>query len=183
MKKLLTFALILVLSMGAYAQTEHMTFVGIPLNGTIDQFQQKLISKGFVVNKEMNTILEKGLRAFKGTFVGEKADITVYYDTKTKQVYSAKSFFLNLSYKEVGERYNYLKNQIQEKYKDSLAYPEEKTEAGLKTFIASVGLGIITIWQDKDEGGRGYPNIYSLHISYTDYINWRLHEENNIDDL
>ena len=62
-----------------YAQTEHMKFMGIPLNGTISSFQSKLLSKGIKYDEVLSRHLGVGCRCFNGNFSGEKANIYVYY--------------------------------------------------------------------------------------------------------
>ena len=87
MKKLfLLLVITLFVSVGAMAQTEHLKFMGIPLNGTITQFQNKLKAKGVDVNPSLNKFIPTGGRAFKGVFSGNDATIFVYYDEKTKKV-------------------------------------------------------------------------------------------------
>lgn len=52
-KKLLLLMFVSLFALVLQAQTEHMKFAGIPLTGTIDQFQKKLVAKGFRLNKTM----------------------------------------------------------------------------------------------------------------------------------
>ena len=46
MKKYITLIILSLLAITIHAQTEHAKFMGIPINGTITQFQQKLQAKG-----------------------------------------------------------------------------------------------------------------------------------------
>lgn len=46
---------------------QHLTFMGIPITGTIDQFSAKLRAKGI----RLSARLDKGTRGFYGTFMGE----------------------------------------------------------------------------------------------------------------
>ena len=182
MNRLITIVLALVLTLGAHAQDEHMTFVGIPINGTIDQFQQKLISKGFTVNKDINKYLPKGTRAFEGTFMGKKSEIAIYYDTKTNIVYSAKAMYSELTAESVDETYDYIQKNLKEKYKPGVNNSEEKIEKGLKTFTLLTESGQIILWQTKNDDSI-LSNIYTLHLQYRDYNNGIKHEQNNLDDL
>ena len=79
------------------AQTDHMKFAGIPLTGTIDQFQKKLVAKGFIIDKAMSQILQVGTRCFVGTFAGKQGNIAVYYDADTKVVYGAKVYYNSMT--------------------------------------------------------------------------------------
>ena len=56
MKRILSFFVMLVLTLGVMAQTQHMKFMGIPLNGTISAFHQKLVAKGCKPDVEYNKI-------------------------------------------------------------------------------------------------------------------------------
>ena len=53
--------------------------------------------KGCTYNKVASASISNGTRAFKGTFVGNKVDIYVYYDTNTKIVYRTKAVVTGVS--------------------------------------------------------------------------------------
>lgn len=63
---LLTFAVSI-----SYAQTEHMKFKGIPMEGTLQTFTNKLKSKGF-----KHVGIQNGISLLKGEFAGYK-DCTI----------------------------------------------------------------------------------------------------------
>ncbi len=64
-KLLLLISLLLPLTM--FAQSEHLTFKGIPIDGTLRQFTSQLIQKGFT---KLNS--ENGQALLKGDFAGYK---------------------------------------------------------------------------------------------------------------
>ncbi len=66
MKKTITLIFCLLTAIIVQAQTEHLNFMGIPLNGTITQFQTKLMAKGAKPDAKMNKELSAGCRMFKG---------------------------------------------------------------------------------------------------------------------
>ena len=80
MKRFLSLFVMLVMTLGVMAQTQHMKFMGIPLNGTISAFHQKLVAKGCKHDVEVSKVAGVGSRAFTGTFFGEKSGIYVYYN-------------------------------------------------------------------------------------------------------
>ena len=88
MKRFLSFFVALVLTLGVMAQTQHLKFQGIPLNGTISAFHQKLVAKGFKHEAVLSKGLAVGTRAFSGVCFGKKCIVGVYYIPKTKLVYS-----------------------------------------------------------------------------------------------
>lgn len=90
MRKLFLLLLMTLFSYALFAQAEHMKFAGIPLTGSIEQFQKKLIAKGFRLNAKISKLLPVGTRSFIGTFAGKKGNIAVYYDPDTKTVYGAQ---------------------------------------------------------------------------------------------
>lgn len=88
----------MIFAIASFAQSNvHIKFMGIPLTGTIAQFQAKLVAKGCTYNKVASASISNGTRAFKGTFVGNKVDIYVYYDTNTKIVYRTKAVVSGVS--------------------------------------------------------------------------------------
>lgn len=98
MKKLLFTLCCMIFAIASFAQSNvHIKFMGIPITGTIAQFQAKLVAKGCTYNKVASASISNGTRAFKGTFVGNKVDIYVYYDTNTKIVYRTKAVVSGVS--------------------------------------------------------------------------------------
>lgn len=51
MKRIVLFTFTMLLGIFCYAQSEHLKFSGIPIDGTINQFQAKIVQKGYVYNK------------------------------------------------------------------------------------------------------------------------------------
>lgn len=88
MKKIISVLFALCLCMAASAQ-QHMKFMGIPLDGTIDNFALKLKAKGMTYDAAKSKTAGQGCRVFNGTFMGEKATINVAYNPKSKMVFSA----------------------------------------------------------------------------------------------
>lgn len=88
MKKIISILFALCLCMAASAQ-QHMKFMGIPLDGTIDNFALKLKAKGMTYDAAKSKTAGQGCRVFNGTFMGEKATINVAYNPKSKMVFSA----------------------------------------------------------------------------------------------
>ncbi len=186
MKRSLLLIIVLSLSISTYAQKEHMKFMGIPLNGTITQFQQKLVTKGFSLYREMNKITPAGTRVFKGTFTGRKSTVAVYYNERTNVVYGAKAFFDNLDKNNADEEFDRMKNLLHEKYIFA-SYSDEEKDGLKKTYIYNIqgDLGEISVYQRKasDEFSINYPFIYSVHIEYTDYKNYNKNRNSQLDDL
>lgn len=167
------------------AQTEHLKFMGIPLNGTITQFQAKLTAKGIKPNSELNKRLGVGCRAFTGTFSGEKAEFFVYYNDRTKIVYRAKAVIECMDGEKGEMKQKDFKDLLNRKYPG--AFSEQGEQDGHPTFmlllpnsqnnyLGSIGLYI-------SNSGYSFIDTVSLHIDYTDGTNAAANENNNMDDL
>ena len=183
-KQLLLLVITLFVSTGAMAQTEHLKFMGIPLNGIITQFQNKIMAKGLQVNSAANKFIPAGCRAFTGVFSGKNADIYVYYDEKNKLVYRAKAVitFYQDSYRQ--SAFEKFKESLDNKYSGMASTDEQD---GYPSYILIVEnskeerIGDISMYMTDRE--NSYPAEYTLHIDYNDELNSEKHEKNNDDDL
>lgn len=81
MKRLLSTLFCLLFAIASLAQNanDHLKFMGIPITGTITQFQAKLKTKGVVIDTKESSKVNVGIRVFKGDFVGQKSRFYVYY--------------------------------------------------------------------------------------------------------
>ena len=179
MRKVLFSILLCLFAFNAMAQNEHLKFMGIPLDGTIDAFQKKLEAKGVKYDKIISNSIPIGVRGFKGRFAGEDAVIFVYYDENTKKVYRAKAVVSFSSREMCRQKYAMFKQQLEYKYPQA-SIEEDKYEyedsATLNMF-----LGYINLFQSSDM--FSYLYSYFLHIDYNDLINGYEHEHKQLDDL
>lgn len=162
-KRSIFFSLALLIVTTLSAQTTHLKFMGIPLTGTINNFQTKLQQKGFYPDATVNRVNDVGTRYFKGgTFSGEKAEIFVYYNPKTKIVYKAKACIDRSSDENVKSLYSKFKYSIGEKYKNTYILKEGR-RAGYESanyYVYNMDdtlLGIIYLHISEDDS-------YWLHI-------------------
>ena len=122
MKSIKVFITLLLFSVctAVFSQT-HLKFVGIPIDGTITQFQTKLSTKGFKHNKAESANAPVGQRVFNGLFRSRNAELTVFYNRKTLIVYkvevgvSSKSMpvmqsFLDKSIRDIESTYKFTTN-------------------------------------------------------------------------
>lgn len=111
MKKLLLLLFITCASISAIAQ-EHLSFKGIPIEGSITTFCQKLKAKGLVqVHSENN------IRLFTGDFTGRDATIGVVADQTGKNVFSVVVIFQKSGeWNTLVNTYDYYKELYTEKY-------------------------------------------------------------------
>ena len=118
MKKIISVLFAIFLCMAASAQ-QHLKFMGIPLDGTIDNFALKLKAKGVTYDAAESKTAAAGTRIFYGKFMGEKARFIVFYNYKSKIVFSAA---VELNYPTVESAHAPFVNisdQLQQKYQDA----------------------------------------------------------------
>ena len=179
MKRFFSFFVMLVLALGVMAQTQHMKFMGIPLNGTISAFHQKLVAKGCKHDVEVSNAVGAGGRAFTGTFFGEKAGIYVYYNAKTKVVYRAKAVIHRSSEDDIIRKYNEVKSALEEKYPN--AYMDKAEDYGYESVGLFTDSGWIDLYVRKYDHYSETP--YALHIDYYDDVNFKKNENSKMNDL
>lgn len=111
MKNILLTICIFFAAIAANAQ-EHLSFKGIPIEGSITTFCQKLKSKGLVqVHSEDN------IRLFTGDFTGRDATIGVVADQTGKNVFSVVVIFpVSGEWNMLVNTYDYYKELYTEKY-------------------------------------------------------------------
>lgn len=64
---------------------EHLKFLGFPIDGTVNEYASKLMSKGFKVSPN-NEYARKGLRVMEGPFLGNTEEFGLHYDSETKKM-------------------------------------------------------------------------------------------------
>ena len=173
----------MIFAIASFAQSNvHIKFMGIPVTGTIAQFQAKLVAKGCTYNKVASASISNGTRAFKGTFVGNKVDIYVYYDTNTKIVYRTKAVVSGVSEDIAEQEYSKVKNLLSQKYggtkdgKESVSFISANDEGEINGAID------LFITQDEESWIRA-PYNYNLHIDYNDRINTNKHDNQQLDEI
>ena len=187
-KRFITLMVLIMLafaSIHAYGE-EHLKFMGIPLTGTITQFQAKLKAKGVTIDAALNKTVEAGARVFKGSFSGHKANIIVFYDTSSKIVYRTKVMFLSIDEQVLIDKYYYFADLFRQKY----------TKADINTEINDNGYEATLLFIPATEPNSEYKYVgkiemyrdygaYTgeLHIDYTDTINSAAINSRNLDDL
>ena len=186
MKKSLLILVISILAMSVPAQAEHLKFMGIPLTGTITQFQQKLASKGVTQDRKASAIAAVGTRIFNGKFAGSKADIVVWYDADTKIVYGAKAVYECYSTSIRDNKYDDIKSMLSTKYSEESC--EEGYQDGHDTYTIRVTdesgyslIGIITLY--CKQGEFPYDDTYTVHVEYLDFENYGKNQNSKMNDL
>ena len=114
MKKLIVSFAFVLIALTSYAQggSEHLTFKGIPIEGSMTEFCQKLKAKGFTsIGSENNLAL------FMGDFTGRNATIGVTATDDGKSVFAVAVLFdPSGEWNTLVNTYNYYKREIIPEY-------------------------------------------------------------------
>ncbi|MBD5217901.1 MAG: hypothetical protein HDS73_05350 [Bacteroidales bacterium] len=159
--------------------------MGIPITGTINSFQTKLLAKECKLY-QYNYLLSNGVRAFEGVFAGKDCKIVVAYNNRTKQVYGV-AVWVDCNSSDTAENtFNYYKDLLTKKYED-LSIDSDALEDSSETYFGMaifeappmegmepIGRIGITI-NDRDD----YDNPYYVAVLYTDAIG----SSENVKDL
>lgn len=195
MKRILI-ALLLVFSfIGAMAQNanEHLKFMGIPINGTLESFTQKLVAK-----KIKSIQAAEGVGLFNGTFAG-KNDCNIFVATVPNRNIVSKVVVClppRETWAWLESDYNQFKQMLTSKYGEPFQH-SETFKAG--TFTSSDYLKILALKEGKCEYYVGWklnegvilleiisiesPSSCFVRLSYYDAINSKLEETSKQDDL
>lgn len=110
-KSLLLFCLLL--AAATLSAQEHLTFMGIPLDGDIAQFESRLVAQGFVPDDAFNRLTPEGVRIYNhGLFFAEETQVLVYYDPDTDLVYRAQAVVEQGSKRQVRQLFKRFKRRL-----------------------------------------------------------------------
>ena len=185
MKKLvfLIIACLMATAIQAQDPKEHLKFMGIELNGTISDFQTKLLSKGLTVSS-LSKQQPTGIRMYEGTFSGEDAEIVVWYNPRTKEVYRAKAIISRYGKDLVEQLMRGMETKLDAKYGTENKESGEVEDDHLQKFTQHsymVENGTIDLFVVST--GYSAQNTFFLHIDYKDKVNFTKNTKDEMDDL
>ncbi|WP_454893417.1 hypothetical protein [Alloprevotella tannerae] len=189
---LVFFALAMVITTRGQSASDHMTFKGIPMSGSLTEFAQKLSQKGLtlVQTNDDNAKLT-------GDFAGYKdCQILLFATKETKTIYTVSVLMpRSTSWSKLETNYNALKAMLTQKYGSPKNVVEKfqgisngesndvkmyylKTDQCTysSTFETSNGKIIISLLYLKGEGAR-------TSVTYVDRINNEIAQKGALDDL
>ena len=113
MKKLIAFGLMMCLAAMVWGQSDHLTFKGVPIDGTLSEFSAKLQQKGL-----MYIYQEDGTAMFSGEFAGYKGcHIGAYSSNNTGNVSKVGVIFPYFdTWSGLYNNYSSLKYMLTQKY-------------------------------------------------------------------
>lgn len=195
MKRIFIALLFVFSCIGAMAQNanEHLKFMGIPINGTLESFTQKLVAKGL---KREHAWEDDVL--LKGTFAGKSGSgVCVMRIPSRNIVYKVVVCLPSKdTWEWLEDDYTEFKRMLTSKYGDPFKYSESFKEG---TYVGSDYLKISALKEGKcdyhsswglNEGfiileifnADGSPDC-CVRLSYYDAINYKLAEDSKQNDL
>ena len=172
MKKICCFLWMMLAFWGAYAQSGHLSFMGISMNSDKTTFVSKMEVKGFV------TDMEQGVSVMMtGSYMGEEVTLLVGFTPKTQQVYCVTVMFLPMT----AHTFSSLEEKLTAKHGESFRRVDDPATVrgdakGMIVWkIEGKESGFITLTQNKS---RDNP----LSIIYLDGSNRLLYQEELADE-
>lgn len=173
--------LILIISCLCFTQAfsdDHLKFLGIPIDGTVNEYASKIKSKGFYVAPE-NAYIPKGLRLMKGPFLGKERNLGLNYDKKTNLMFAVTFYERFYNEKDARDLYDRLVSLLREKYPNATFNPSAEVEGdpiSCCSFEGKEGVIRLGIFNEDSE--------YIFKMSYYDRINYnKIYEREHQDAL
>lgn len=158
---------LIILTIFYFTQTfsdEHLKFLGFPINGTVNEYAAKLISKGFRISQK-NKYASKGLRVMEGPFLDNIEEFGLHYDPNTKKMWSVTFVRNCFTEEEAKELYDKLESLIREKHFEA-TYKTDIEKSYIYSCSFKSDWGIISL------GIKEYDFMYLVNMTYCDRINY-----------
>ena len=113
MKKILLCIVSVLFAISAMAQSEHLSFKGVPIDGTLDQYVAKMKAAGFTYlgQQDGTALLQGDFAGFKGCTVGVSTLKSVNVVSTIGVIFPACNDWSSLE-----QNYDHLKSMLTEKY-------------------------------------------------------------------
>lgn len=192
MKKLICLLLLCLLPSLAYAQrgAQHLTFMGIPIDGQLSTFVEKMKQRGFSLRD-----IGSGAATLRGTFAGySNCEVMVVATPRSKRVHTVLvSFGVEHSWESLHDKYMELKVRLSGKYNKTYSIEEfpwgepetnygklEAAKMGMINYVSSyssdLGTIILNVRNAKNEKAT------YVTLTYVDRVNGSI-KEGYDDDL
>lgn len=190
MKKIIVCIFVFIFGLGDIMAQEHLTFMGIPIEGKIESFCQKLKAKNFTQLEELPNAI-----SFMGDFTGKQATVFVCATDDGKDVYMVLVFFEpSKEWRTLTSTYTYYKELYTRKY-EKPSYVKEKNPAlsdSNISLMAEVDKGTVvynSVWEIKggdiqlsiEKSGGIYEGL--VMIRYCDALNVEAKVKKDLEDI
>ncbi len=187
MKKIISILFALCLCMAASAQ-QHMKFMGIPLDGTVDNFALKLKAKGISYDAVKSKAMGPGGKFYNGTFMGEKATFMVFFNAKSRVVFGVSVEMSYTSVELAHVPFVNISEQLLKKYPKAI-YEANKDSNGdtngvtfhIPNEAETERIGVII--QTLNKSQSYLKDDCTISLMYTDIENFQKSESINNEDL
>ena len=179
--------------------TEHLKFMGIPIDGSPEAFANQLKSKGFTLDSSSTP----DIIWMTGTFAGiSDSNVLIYKSPSSDNVYKVRVVFPGQdSWSQIEMRYSKFKDWLSQKYlllestEEFQGYPPSSDSDKMTKLILDNCTYLCKYGAGSSEGefiGRIYLAIKRFSsaynkgyvcIEYQDYLNGENAEQGSIDDL
>lgn len=187
MKKTIVTLLLFLCCMIVQGQA-HMKFMGIPLNGNVELFTQKLKAKGLTCDVAKTKASPSGMKIYKGVFMGEDSEFMILFNPKDKNVFAVEESMDYSSLDLVTLPFENIFKQLKEKYSKAVVTVLKDSNGkaeGFQFYVPDAEekkmLGIITYKLRKPDGLL--QSEYTISLLYGDVENFQQSENKNYDDL
>nr|DAI31137.1 MAG TPA: hypothetical protein [Caudoviricetes sp.] len=187
MKKTIVTLLLSLFCMIVQGQT-HMKFMGIPLNGNVELFTQKLKAKGLTCDVAKTKASPSGVKIYKGLFMGEDSEFMVFFNPKDKNVFAVEVSMDYSSLELAKTPFANILKQLKEKYSKAVVDVLKNSDGdpeGFQFYVPDAEekkmLGIIMQKLIRPDGIL--QRKYLISLFYGDVENFKKSENKNYDDL
>lgn len=157
---------------------EHMKFMGIPIDGDIEEFSAKLMEKEFTLKDDENNIFaeQAGIRYFDGCFFNTfPKNIIVGYDKRNDNCVWNVCIEFNVSSKVYNDKlFAELKKSLKEKY----GTEKQVVKNGYKACSFETKVGAVML--SSFDSGDGYCDVTLI---YSDKANFMRYDNSKKNDL
>ena len=155
------------------------------LDGTIDNFQSMMETRGIFPDEEYNATAPAGLRLYEGFYEGYVSTFRIFFNPQSKVVYRGKATIKGSNLGATLNLYATMKNLLKNRYENAICHDsimsnreslivyvmtEKTNELVLDKCMGSVNLYIS---ESKENSGT----VYYLNIEFTDFSNYSQHTE------
>ena len=186
MKKICFLVLILFITDYLYSQESHIEFKGIPLNGSLSSFVEKMKREGF----KFKEYSDNSVAIMEGLFTGKNVEIFVISSSKTKTVWKVSSYY------EGKESWLSLKrdyNEMVELFKKKYGEPVKHFEFFSKPYYEGDGYEMQALKKEKCfyasfwETDKGTMIVEitewgQIRVGYEDRINIKVKQKEELED-
>jgi hypothetical protein len=190
MKKLILLIYIFTLNFPLFAQQGHMSFLGIPVDGKIEVFNQKIVAKGFKPDVSHNA-QKASPYWYTGYFAGYSCDVYVHFSKHSRTVYDVSiaidDYNSALNRTKLNNFVKAVKMKYKGKYFLDADVDEDDYTFSMKRYIKDERydedrvLGEIRLYLSDGSGYTDKNN--SLWIIFEDNINYKKYKKEDDLDL